>query len=65
MSGHENETLRGQVISLGVNIIACSVLIPLYGAVGAAAGVMIGVLVWNVVLAVRVRSQLGIRPSAL
>lgn len=65
MSGYEKETLRGQVISLVVNIVACSVLIPLYGAVGAALGVMIGVIVWNVLMAARVYSRLGIRPSAI
>ena len=65
MSDLENETLRGQAISLSVNIVACSILIPVYGAVGAAIGVTIGVVVWNVVLAIRVYHRLGIRPSAL
>ena len=65
MSGHEHETLRGQAIALVINVLLCSLLIPAFGAIGAALGATGGLLVWNVVLAFRVRALLGIRPTAL
>jgi O-antigen/teichoic acid export membrane protein len=65
MSGFEKETLRGQVIALLVNVAACGLLIPTFGAVGAATGATLGLVVWNVVLAIRVRKLLGIRPTAV
>ena len=65
MSGNEKETLRGQILALFVNVLVCSLLIPQYGAVGAALGVMAGLVAWNIILAVRVYQRLGIRPTAL
>ena len=65
MSGFEKETLRGQVVALVVNVAACGLLIPRFGAVGAATGAMLGLIVWNVVLAIRVHQLLRIRPSAV
>lgn len=65
LSGHEKDTLSGQVFSLVVNVIACAVLIPLYGAAGAAAGVAIGITTWNILLGVLVFKRLKIRPTAI
>lgn len=65
MSGFEKETLRGQVIALVVNVSTCGLLIPRFGAVGAATGATLGLIVWNVVLAFRVRNLLGIRSMAV
>lgn len=64
MCGFERDTLAGQVIALLVNAIAAAVLIPTLGAVGAALSVAIGLVVWNLVLAVRFVQRLGFRPSA-
>ena len=64
MSGHEKDTLKGQVLALVVNVTACAILIPLYGAVGAAAGVSIGIITWNSMLGILVFKRLRIRPTA-
>jgi O-antigen/teichoic acid export membrane protein len=64
MSGREMDTLHGQVIALGVTVVACAALIPFYDAVGAAIGVSTGLLAWNIILARRVFRQLGIRSTA-
>lgn len=50
MTGHEKITLIGQAASLLINILLCIALIPVYGSVGAAIGVSVGLLVWNVLL---------------
>jgi O-antigen/teichoic acid export membrane protein len=64
MSGREVDTLQGQAIALCVTVAACAALIPLYDAMGAAIGVSIGLIVWNIVLARRVYRHLGIRSAA-
>lgn len=58
MSGYANDTLKGQFIAVVVNIVLCSFLVPLYGAVGAAIGVSI--IVWNIVLSYLVYIRLNI-----
>jgi O-antigen/teichoic acid export membrane protein len=65
MSGHEQTTLTGQIVALGVNVVACSILIPRYGAVGAALGVTAGLVVFNIILGAQVYRRLGIRPTAV
>lgn len=50
MTGHEKITLIGQAASLLINILLCIALIPVYGSVGAAIGVSVGLLVWNILL---------------
>jgi O-antigen/teichoic acid export membrane protein len=64
MTGHERDTLHGQVIALVVNALAAVILIPKFGAMGAALAVAIGLLTWNSVLAIRFVQRLGFRPSA-
>lgn len=64
MTGFERDTLIGQVVALMVNAIAAVLLIPNFGAVGAALSVSFGLVTWNVVLAVIFFNRLGFRPSA-
>jgi O-antigen/teichoic acid export membrane protein len=64
MSGREVDTLHGQVIALLVTVVSCAALIPFYDAVGAAIGISIGLLCWNIILARRVFRYLGIRSTA-
>ena len=64
MSGREVDTLRGQGIALVVTVLACAALIPFYDAVGAALGMSIGLLAWNIILARQVFQHLGIRSAA-
>lgn len=65
MSGYERDTLTGHIIALMVNGAAAVVLIPLLGAIGAAIAVSIGLLTWNVVLAIKFVQRLHLRPTAL
>lgn len=64
MSGFEKETLRGQLIAIVVNLALCFVLIPGYGAVGAALAVSLGVISWNTLLWVMVKRRIGINSTA-
>jgi hypothetical protein len=45
-------------------VVACVALIFAFGAIGAALGTTIGLVTWNVLLAIQVKRRLGIRPSA-
>jgi O-antigen/teichoic acid export membrane protein len=65
MAGYERDTLNGQIIALVVNAVASVILIPPFGAVGAASAVALGVVTWNAVLAFRFLQRLGFRPSVL
>jgi O-antigen/teichoic acid export membrane protein len=65
MSGHERDTLLGQFIALTVNVLVAVVLIPPFGATGAAVAASLGLVTWNLVLAAKVVSRLHLRPSAL
>lgn len=60
MSGFERDALRGHLLALGVNAVAALVLIPPLGAVGAALASALGLLIWNVVLALMVTRRLSI-----
>ncbi len=63
MSGFECDTLRGQFIALFLNVCAALFLIPILGAVGAALATCVGLLVWNIILALLVAKRLKIRPG--
>jgi O-antigen/teichoic acid export membrane protein len=65
MSGFERDTLLGQVAALFVNVIAAVLLVPVFGAVGAALATAIGILVWNLVLFFLVMKRLNIRPAII
>lgn len=65
MSGYEKDTLQGQILALVVNASVSVALIPLFGAVGAALAVSIGLLAWNIILALKFIKRLDLRPTAL
>ncbi len=65
MSGFERDSLRGVLLSAGVNVILNAILIPIYGMIGAAIATMISTSVLNIYTWNRVKSTLGIDTSAL
>ena len=50
MSGYARNTLTGQLLGVGVNIILNIILVPMYGIYGAAVSFLISTLVWNIIL---------------
>ena len=64
MTGFEKDTLKGHMVALIVNVTAAIFLIPILGANGAALAVALGLVTWNVLLAVRLFQRVGIRPLA-
>lgn len=64
MSGYERDTLIGQIAALILNIATAYLLIPSYGADGAAYAAALGLATWNVVLAFKVVQRLKLRPGA-
>jgi O-antigen/teichoic acid export membrane protein len=65
MADFERDTLAGQIIALLIGILAGLLLIPFLGVIGAALSVSLGLVTWNVVLAVMFARRLGIRPSVI
>ncbi|MCK2150076.1 oligosaccharide flippase family protein [Marinobacter alexandrii] len=65
MSGYERDTLLGQVSGLVSSSVASLILVPMYGATGAAIAVALGTIVWNGVLAIQVSRRIGIRPGPI
>jgi O-antigen/teichoic acid export membrane protein len=63
MSGYEKETLKGQVLALIFLFLSALVLIPSFGAIGAALSVAIGLITWNTVLGWKLYQKLRIRPT--
>lgn len=63
MTGYERQTLRGFLIAFGVNIVLNAVLIPHFGAAGAATATSVSLVVLNIVLWQSVRMRLGINSS--
>ncbi|MDE8652279.1 polysaccharide biosynthesis C-terminal domain-containing protein [Novosphingobium album (ex Liu et al. 2023)] len=61
MAGHEKDTLAGQAIAAAFTSISAVLLIPHFGAVGAAMSVTLGLIAWNLLLAIRLNRRLGIR----
>ncbi|NGZ90280.1 flippase [Psychroflexus maritimus] len=64
MSGFEKDTLFGQICSLAINVLLAILLIPNYGADGAAFAAAIGVITWNLIMAFKFKQRLNLRPSA-
>jgi len=62
MTGHEREAARIVGGSVVLNVALNYLLIPHYGAVGAAAATALAFAVWNVIMIVYVRRNLGINP---
>lgn len=65
MTGNERDVGRGLALALAVNFIINLVLIPLWGVNGAAMGAAANLIATNVWFAIRVRTRLGIRPTAI
>ncbi|MCL1049568.1 flippase [Shewanella abyssi] len=54
MTGNEKSTLKSLFITLLLNLILLAVLIPMYGAIGAAIAVSLSLVCWNVLMAIDV-----------
>lgn len=54
MTGNENSALKALLITLGINVASLLILVPLYGAIGAAIAVSLGLVCWNVLMAIDV-----------
>ncbi len=65
MTGHEREVAIVTVVCASLNIGLNLIMIPLWGLVGSALAVTIGIIAWNLVLVVLVRRRLGIHSTAL
>lgn len=65
MSGYEKDTLLGQVVALMASVTLAVILIPDFGAVGAASAVTAGLVIWNLVLAWLFKKRLGFMPTVL
>ncbi|UHQ54876.1 oligosaccharide flippase family protein [Microbulbifer sp. YPW16] len=65
MSGHERYTLLGQFTALLVNITLCMLLIPPYGATGAALGIAASLITWNLLLGRLVKKHLKVSPGVI
>lgn len=63
MTGHENDTARGVVISAVLNVILNLLFIPLLGIEGAALATSISLITWNILLCYWVYKRLNITPS--
>lgn len=64
MTGHERDTTKSIFIGATVNIALNLVLTPRWGIMGAATATTITLIVWNLIMWSKVRSRLGIEPSA-
>lgn len=64
MTGHEIDTFKGQAWALLINLILALLLIPRMGVDGAAYAAAVGLVAWNLVLAVKLVKRLNIRPTA-
>ena len=64
MSGYERETLKGQILSVVINLILCLSLVPFWGAIGSAIAVAVGLISWNTLLFYMVKRRIGIKSVA-
>lgn len=65
MTGRERAAPAILAGALSVNIASSLVLIPLFGAVGAACASTLGLVTWNVTMAIYMRRSLGVDATAL
>jgi len=65
MTKHEKVAVKGLVISLVINLMLSFLLIPTYGAEGAALATALYLLIWNVIFCVFVYREVKIIPSFL
>lgn len=64
MTGHEKDTIKGISIAVVANLTMNILLIPEYGASGAATATMLTLILWNYLLRKAVHMRLGIESSA-
>lgn len=65
MSEHVWRTFVPQLTGLLLNVAVCAWLIPSHGAIGAAVGLAVGIVGWNVAMLLAVRRHMGEDPSLL
>ena len=63
MTGYERDVVAGVGFSAAFNVVANLVMIPRFGALGAAAATTASLVLWNLILLLRVRARLGIDPT--
>ncbi len=63
MSGFERDTLCGQFLALIVNVVVAVMLIPTFGALGAAVAAAAALVTWNLIMGFMVIERLNIRPG--
>lgn len=62
MTNNEKYSLRSLLITLFISVILLFVLIPQYSAIGAAISMSIGLLIWNVLMAIDVYKLTRLKP---
>jgi O-antigen/teichoic acid export membrane protein len=65
MTGHERLTALGVATAAMVNVILCAILVPLWGAMGAALATSISQVVWNILLAIWLFQRLRLTSTAI
>jgi O-antigen/teichoic acid export membrane protein len=63
MCGHEREAAAGTAISIIIKLLLCALLIPSWGAVGAAVARSGSLIAWNLLLLYMVHKKLAINPT--
>ncbi|KAA3441998.1 exopolysaccharide biosynthesis protein [Mesorhizobium sp. SARCC-RB16n] len=65
MTGHEWAAATTMVAGAMANIVACAIGMELDGTIGAAAGVVLALVVWNSAMAFYIRKRLNILPGLI
>jgi len=65
MTGHERDTLKAVAIAATTNVLLNWILIPRFGAEGAAAATAISIIIWHTFLCAAVWWRLGIQSTAV
>ena len=65
MLHHEKAVTKFSLVALIVNLASCICLIPVYGAIGAALGVVFSQFVWRLLCRTHARRRLGLESSLL
>ncbi len=64
MCGHERKSVFGLIVGVTANMVCAFLLVPKFGALGAAISTAVGLCVWNFLLWKAVREHIGVRPTA-
>lgn len=65
LTGYQKYCLKAFGVALPVTIVSLAILVPILGITGAALGVILSILFWNIWLRMVVTSELGIQPSII